>query len=92
MNARKVAIVRATHPESVAFYAALGKRIEQLRKSRGYTQAEVAALIGTSQQGVFDFGIGTRRVSVDPNEDREGVRRVLGCAGRARAGAASGET
>lgn len=35
-----------------------------LRKSRGMTQAELARAIGVSQQAVFAYELGERRVSV----------------------------
>lgn len=35
--------------ESRAYFAALGKRVTQLRKSRGMTQAELARALGVSQ-------------------------------------------
>lgn len=59
--ARKRSTITA---ESRIYYEALGRRIEQLRKSRGYTQAEFARALGVSQQAVFAYEIGERRVSV----------------------------
>lgn len=50
--------------ESKAYFAALGARITLLRKSQGYTQAELARAIGVSQQAVFAYELGDRRVSV----------------------------
>lgn len=50
--------------ESRAYFAALGKRVTQLRKSRGMTQAELARALGVSQQAVFAYEIGERRISV----------------------------
>lgn len=50
--------------DSRIYFAALGKRITELRKSRGYTQAEFARALGVSQQAVFAYEIGDRRVSV----------------------------
>lgn len=49
--------------ESKAYYEALGARIAVLRKARGMTQAELARAIGVSQQTVFAYEIGERRVS-----------------------------
>jgi transcriptional regulator with XRE-family HTH domain len=46
------------------YFAALGRRITQLRKSRGYTQADFARALGVSQQAVFAYERGDRRVSV----------------------------
>jgi transcriptional regulator with XRE-family HTH domain len=50
--------------ESRAYFKAVGARICQLRKSRGFTQAELARAIGVSQQAVFAYELGERRVSV----------------------------
>lgn len=50
--------------ESRAYFKALGARICQLRKARGFTQAEMARAIGVSQQAVFAYELGERRVSV----------------------------
>ena len=49
--------------ESRAYFTALGKRVTQLRKSRGMTQAELARALGVSQQAVFAYEIGDRRIS-----------------------------
>ncbi|MDY6947514.1 MAG: helix-turn-helix transcriptional regulator [Pseudomonadota bacterium] len=51
-------------PDSRVYYAALGRRIEQLRRSRGYTQAELGRALGVSQQAIFAYQLGDRRVSV----------------------------
>lgn len=50
--------------ESKRYFAALGAHIVQLRKERGMTQAELARAIGVSQQAVFAYELGERRVSV----------------------------
>lgn len=50
--------------ESLAYYKALGAHIALLRKAKGMTQAELARAIGVSQQAVFAYEIGDRRVSV----------------------------
>jgi transcriptional regulator with XRE-family HTH domain len=50
--------------DSRVYFAALGKRVAQLRKSLGITQAELARAIGVSQQTVFAYEIGDRRISV----------------------------
>lgn len=50
--------------ESRIYFAALGKRICLLRKARQMTQAELARAIGVSQQCVFSWELGDRRVSV----------------------------
>ncbi|MBL8271609.1 helix-turn-helix domain-containing protein [Steroidobacter sp.] len=49
--------------ESCAYFAVLGKRVTQLRKSRSMTQAELARALGVSQQAVFAYEIGERRIS-----------------------------
>lgn len=59
--ARKAATIKR---ESRVYFAALGRRITELRKSRGYTQAEFARKLGVSQQAVFAYEIGDRRTSV----------------------------
>jgi transcriptional regulator with XRE-family HTH domain len=51
-------------PESRAYFKALGAHICLLRKSRGFTQGELARAIGVSQQAVFAYELGERRVSV----------------------------
>lgn len=50
--------------ESRAYFAALGKRIAMLRKSRQMTQAELSRAVGVSQQALFSYEWGDRRVSV----------------------------
>ncbi|GFE91530.1 helix-turn-helix transcriptional regulator [Steroidobacter agaridevorans] len=50
--------------ESKRYFAALGAHICQLRKARGMTQAELSRAIGVSQQAVFAYELGERRVSV----------------------------
>nr|WP_298722851.1 helix-turn-helix transcriptional regulator [uncultured Steroidobacter sp.] len=50
--------------ESRAYFKSLGAHVAMLRKSRGMTQAELARAIGVSQQAVFAYELGERRVSV----------------------------
>jgi transcriptional regulator with XRE-family HTH domain len=50
--------------ESRVYFKALGAYVAQLRKARGMTQAELARVIGVSQQAVFAYELGERRVSV----------------------------
>src|SRR5688500_16708234 len=50
--------------ESGAYFKALGAYVMTLRKSRGMTQAELARAVGVSQQCVFAWEVGDRRVSV----------------------------
>ena len=51
-------------PESRAYYESLGSRLARLREAKGYTQAEVARSVGASQQAVYAWEIGGRRISV----------------------------
>lgn len=50
--------------ESRAYFRALGAHISVLRKEQGMTQAELARTLGVSQQTVFAYELGDRRVSV----------------------------
>ena len=50
--------------ESRAYFKALGAHISKLRKSQDMTQAELARGVGVSQQAVFAWEIGERRISV----------------------------
>ena len=50
--------------ESTAHHKALGAHIAQLRMARGMTHGELPRAIGVSQQAVFAYEIGERRVSV----------------------------
>lgn len=50
--------------QSRNYFAALGAHIALIRKSQGYTQAELARKIGVSQQAVFAYELGERRISV----------------------------
>ena len=50
--------------ESRAYFRALGKHITELRKEIGMTQAELARALKVSQQTVFAYELGDRRVSV----------------------------
>lgn len=50
--------------ESRAYFRALGAHVSMLRKSRGMTQAELARGLGVSQQAVFAYELGERRISV----------------------------
>ncbi|WP_331066558.1 helix-turn-helix domain-containing protein [Steroidobacter sp.] len=53
-----------TKQESRAYFDALGAHIGLLRKEYGMTQAEPARAIGVSQQAVFAYETGERRVSI----------------------------
>ena len=48
--------------ESRAYFRALGKHITELRKEIGMTQAELARALKVSQQTVFAYELGDRRV------------------------------
>jgi transcriptional regulator with XRE-family HTH domain len=50
--------------DSRKYFKALGAQIARARKSRGYTQEEVATRVGVSQQAIFSYENGERRVSV----------------------------
>lgn len=50
--------------ESRAYFRALGKHITVLRNELDMTQAELARILGVSQQTVFAYELGDRRVSV----------------------------
>lgn len=56
--------MNTSQAESRAYFRALGARITQLRKQHGMTQAELARALGVSQQTVFAFELGDRRVTV----------------------------
>ncbi len=58
-----------------AFFVALGRRIEELRKSQGLTQMQLADALGVAQSTINAYEKGTRRVQVSalPN-----VARLLG--------------
>lgn len=50
--------------ESRAYYRKLGQHISELRKGIGMTQAELARELKVSQQAVFAYELGDRRVSL----------------------------
>lgn len=47
-----------------AFFINMGARIARLRKAEGITQAQLAELLGTSQQTITAYEVGRRRVPV----------------------------
>lgn len=51
-------------PDEQTFFHQLGERIAALRKERGLTQAQLADILGYSQQQILSFEKGRRRVSV----------------------------
>ena len=50
--------------ESRTYFRALGKHITELRTEIGMTQAELARALKVSQQAVFAYELGDRRVSL----------------------------
>jgi transcriptional regulator with XRE-family HTH domain len=56
--------MNAIKAESRVYFRALGAHITELRKGIGMTQAELARALGVSQQTVFAYELGDRRVSV----------------------------
>jgi len=56
--------MNAIRAESKRYFVALGAHVTRLRKERGMTQAELARALGVSQQAVFAYEIGDRRISV----------------------------
>lgn len=50
--------------ESRRYFALLGAHVTLHRKRLGMTQAELARTIGVSQQAVFAYELGERRISV----------------------------
>lgn len=50
--------------DSIRYFKALGAHIAFLRKSKGMTQGELARQLGVSQQAVFAYETGERRVSL----------------------------
>lgn len=57
-------VAKEMKQESHSYYKALGAHVSLLRKARGLTQGELARAIGVSQQAVFAYEVGERRVSV----------------------------
>lgn len=76
--------------ESKSYFAALGRHVSSLRKTKGMTQAELARAIGVSQQAVFAYELGDRRISVlvlakIANAFTVPVEKLIGMAQPARA-------
>ena len=61
---RKNEVVIAMNPEEKEFYLNLGKRIAGLRNERDLTQAQLAEVLGISQQQMLSFEKGRRRIAV----------------------------
>jgi transcriptional regulator with XRE-family HTH domain len=55
---------QSVRAQSRKYFAALGAYVAQRRKSMGYTQAELARALGVSQQAVFAYELGDRRISI----------------------------
>lgn len=79
--------MNAIRAESRAYFRALGAHVSVLRKEQGMTQAELARALGVSQQTVFAYELGDRRVSAlilaklakvfaVPVEDLMGMRKA----------------
>lgn len=54
----------ALSKEEKAFFAQLGARIAQLRKTQGITQVQLADVLGVSQQTITAYEVGRRRIQV----------------------------
>jgi transcriptional regulator with XRE-family HTH domain len=50
--------------QSKSYFVALGARVAAIRKSQGFTQAELARRVDVSQQAIFAYELGERRISV----------------------------
>ncbi len=61
--ARSVSVV-ALSKEEKSFFAHLGARIAQLRKTQGITQVQLADVLGVSQQTITAYEVGRRRIQV----------------------------
>lgn len=61
---RRIDRVPSIRQESRTYFRALGVLIAQLRKEHGLTQAELARALGVSQQTVFAYELGDRRVTI----------------------------
>lgn len=48
--------------EDKSVYIEFGKRLKDLRLSRGYTQSELASIIGLSQTAIVQYEAGSRKV------------------------------
>jgi transcriptional regulator with XRE-family HTH domain len=58
-------VVAAMAEKDRGFFKELGARLVELRKAQGLTQAQLAQLLGISQQQVASCENGQRRVSID---------------------------
>lgn len=54
----------AISPDERAFFAQLGARIAELRKTHNITQIQMAELLGVSQQTINSYEVGRRRIPV----------------------------
>lgn len=53
--------------------ASLGKRLEELRKKLGYTQADISSLLGIDQSLLSEYESGKRKVSLSTLEKLEDI-------------------
>ena len=51
----------------------LGKRLEELRKKLGYTQADISSLLGIDQSLLSEYESGKRKVSLSTLEKLEDI-------------------
>lgn len=57
--------LEAINQSERAYFRSLGKRIAQLRRQHDMTQADLAQLLVLSQQTVYAYEAGSRRVQLD---------------------------
>lgn len=60
-----------------AFFARLGARVAELRRTQSITQVEMASTLGVSQQTINSYEVGRRRIPVSA---LPGLARALGVA------------
>lgn len=56
--------IEAMTQDSKKFFKELGARVAVLRKEQGLTQAQIAEMLGISQQLVASYEVGRRRIPV----------------------------
>jgi transcriptional regulator with XRE-family HTH domain len=57
--------LEAVHTTTTSYFRQMGKRITQMRRARGMSQAELARVVGLSQQSIFSIELGERRLRLD---------------------------